>query len=68
MHEQKQMEHQLQQHIEHQKRIAIIEGSGGDVMSTTGQPLGPTGGSMVRPPQVGNNAGMCTPYITTCNW
>ena len=61
MHEQKQMEHQLQQHIEHQKRMAMMEGPA-DVMSPTGQPLAPSSGVMVRPPQTGNNAGMFKSY------
>ena len=53
------MQHQLQQHIEHQKRIAMMEGTGAEMMSPTGQPLAPTsGGPMMRPPQPGGNAGV----------
>ena len=33
-----------------------------DVMSPTGQPLAPSSGVMVRPPQTGNNAGMFKSY------
>ena len=52
------MQHQLQQHIEHQKRMAMMEGAGAEMMSPTGQPLAPTGGPMMRPPQPGGNAGV----------